>query len=156
MVICFGTFVGGSVGSTTGGIKVVRLLLIAKIIVAQIQGYLPSRHVRTLKLGHRTIDERTQERILLHVVLFGFVLIAGSIALMALESHGDIRLRTASTAALATLCTAGPGLGQVGPVHNYLWFTAPSKILMSFLMILGRLELLTFLAILTPRFWRAE
>ena len=155
-IICFGTFVGGSMGSTTGGIKVVRLLLVAKIIVAHVQNYLPSNRVRTLKLGHRTIDDHTQERILVHVVLFGLVLIAGTIGLMLLESHGDINLRTAGTAALATLCTAGPGLGKVGPVHNYLWFTASSKVLMSFLMVLGRLELLTFLAILTPGFWRTD
>lgn len=155
-VICFGTFVGGSMGSTTGGIKVVRLLLIAKIIIAHVRDYLPSKRVRTLKLGHRTIDERTQERVLIHVVLFTFVLIAGAMGLMLLESQQGINAKTAGTAALATLCTAGPGLGRVGPVHNYLWFTASSKVLMSFLMILGRLELFTFLAILTPGFWRSE
>jgi len=155
-VICFGTFVGGCAGSTTGGIKVVRLLLVAKIMVAHVQHYLPSKRVCTLRLGHRIIDKQTQERVLVHVFLFGLVLIGGAIGLTVLESPGDIGLKTAATAALATLCTAGPGLGKVGPVHNYLWFSASSKILMSFLMILGRLELLTFLALLSPRFWRSD
>ena len=76
--------------------------------------------------------------------------------LMLLESGNDIDITTAATASAATLNNIGPGLARVGATQNYAWFTAPSKIVMSLLMLLGRLELFTIVALLSPRFWREE
>jgi len=63
---------------------------------------------------------------------------------------------TAATASLATLCTIGPGLGHVGSVEHYGWFSAPSKIIMSLFMALGRLELFAIIVLFSPRFWRRD
>jgi trk system potassium uptake protein TrkH len=155
-VILLGTFVGGSMGSTTGGLKVMRLLLTTKIAIYQLITYLPSKYVHSLKYGKRAIDQRAQQRILCHAVLFSLILCGGTFVLMVLEQGHHIHVKTAATAALATLCTAGPGLARVGPIQNYAWFTASSKLLMCLLMVLGRLEIFSFLAVFVPAFWRAE
>ena len=80
----------------------------------------------------------------------------GTAVLMMLEAHQDIDITTAATASVATLNNIGPGLARVGATHNYAWFSAPSKIVMCILMVLGRLEVFTILVLFTPRFWKGE
>ena len=60
------------------------------------------------------------------------------------------------TAAIATLCTIGPGLGAVGAVENYGWFTSSSKLVLSLLMVLGRLEIYAVVVLFRPRYWRGH
>lgn len=156
VVLLVGTLIGGSTASTTGGIKAARLFLMFRIMLAHTNRYLSPKRVEPVRIGKTVVDSDTQERILCHVLLFILVLLAGTVLLMLLEPEGRIDLVTAGTASLATLCTAGPGLAKVGPIENYLWFTDASKLVMCLLMILGRLELFTFFAVLTPRFWRAD
>ena len=69
---------------------------------------------------------------------------------------GCIDITTAASASAATLNNIGPGFARIGATHNYAWFTDPSKIVMSILMVLGRLEIFTILVLFTPRFWRGE
>ncbi len=92
------------------------------------------------------------------VYLIGIVVLfaVGTAALMMLEAHQGIDITTAATASVATLNNIGPGLARVGATHNYAWFTAPSKIVMCILMVLGRLEVFTILVLFTPRFWKGE
>ena len=75
---------------------------------------------------------------------------------MLLEGSRGIDVTTAATAAAATLNNIGPGLARVGATQNYAWFSDPSKIVLCVLMLLGRLEIFTVVAVLTPRFWREE
>ena len=75
---------------------------------------------------------------------------------MVLEADRNIDSTTAATAAAATLNNIGPGLARVGATQNYEWFSDAGKIVMSILMVLGRLEVFTIVALLTPRFWRSE
>ena len=83
--------------------------------------------------------------------------IIGACAIMLLETGAsDCSFTTASTASVATLCTIGPGLEQVGAVENYGWFTDPSKLVMCALMLLGRLEVFAIIVLVTPRFWRSN
>ncbi len=154
--LMIGAFVGGSSGSTTGGIKVVRLLLLFKIMLATIQRFVSKKVVVTVRLGSNIIDERTQNSILSHILMFILVLVAGTIALIELEPENSIDITTAATASLATLCTAGPGLSLVGPAANFGWFSDGSTGVMCLLMVAGRLELLAFFAALTPGFWRTK
>ena len=74
---------------------------------------------------------------------------------MLFESGKGVDITIAASASAATLNNIGPGLARVGATQNYAWFTAPSKIVMSVLMLLGRLEMFTILVLFTPRFWRA-
>ena len=85
------------------------------------------------------------------------LLAAGAIAIQALESHRSAcDFSTAATASLATICTVGPGLNQVGAINNYGWFSDPSKLVLCLLMLIGRLEVFVILVLLSPRFWRSH
>jgi trk system potassium uptake protein TrkH len=71
-------------------------------------------------------------------------------------SEGACDWTTAATAAVACMSSVGPGLGKVGAIENYGWMTPYSKVLLSLLMALGRLEIFALIVLLAPRFWREE
>jgi len=145
-------FVGGSAGSTGGGIKVVRCIMAAKIIMAQFEHFFRPQAVRPVKVGKAAIDTEMQITTLVFVLSIALLTLIGSIALMVLESDAGIDTTTAVSATIATLNNIGPGLGGVGATCNFGWFGSDSKVVMSVLMALGRLEVLTILVLFTPRF----
>jgi trk system potassium uptake protein TrkH len=155
--IVFGTFIGGSAGSTTGGIKVVRLLAAAKILAIHIERFIRPGVVRHVRIGRRRLDSDEQTAVLITILLFLFALLGGTSALMIIGADNDaMDLTTAFTASLANLCTAGPGFGGVGPDQNYLWLPTASKLLLCFLMLIGRLEIVPILALMHFRFWASD
>lgn len=149
-------FIGGSAGSTSGGIKVVRIVMMGKILWAEIERVFRPNVVRPVKLGRLTVDAdmklATVSYVLMIVLLFGI----GTGGLMLFERAPEITITTAATATAATLNLVGPGLDAVGAVQNYGWFSGPSKWLMCVLMALGRLEVFAILVLIDPRFWRSE
>ncbi len=149
-------FVGASAGSTGGGIKVVRVLIVAKILWAELEHVYRPNVVRPVRIGRTTIDSDVKRNTLVYLLGIALLFAAGTTSLMLLESGGDIDITTAATASAATLNNIGPGLARVGATHNYAWFSAPSKLVMSLLMLLGRLEMFTIAALFSPRFWREE
>ncbi len=80
----------------------------------------------------------------------------GTVLIMLLETANGVDITSAASAAAATLNNIGPGLAKVGATQDYAWFTAPSKLVMSILMLLGRLEMFTIIVLFTPRFWRTQ
>lgn len=149
-------FVGGMAGSTGGGIKVVRIMTAFKVMLAELEHVYRPRVLRSVKIGKVTIDPDQRLNALVYLVAIAFLFALGTIALMLLESSQNIDITTAATASIATLNNIGPGLARVGATQNYAWFSDPSKIVMCVLMVLGRLEMFTILALFTPRFWRNE
>ena len=149
-------FVGASAGSTGGGIKVVRVIIAAKVILAELEHYYRPSVVRTIKVGKHAIDPDLKRNVLVYVMGIALLFALGTVALMLLESSRGIDITTAASASAATLNNIGPGLGSVGAAHNYAWFSDPSKIVMSILMVLGRLEIFTIVVLFTPRFWRGD
>ena len=147
-------FVGGCAGSTGGGIKVIRVLIAFKVMVAELERVFRPNVVRPLKVGKATIGPELRLATLAYV--FGLILLfgAGTGLLKLFEPNGTIDMTTAASASVATLCNIGPGLAKVGAVENYAWFTAPSKCVMIILMALGRLEVFAILVLFSPRFWR--
>ena len=101
-------------------------------------------------------DAPTNINTLVYIVSIAILFGLGTSALMLLESHQDIDITTAATASAATLNNIGPGLAKVGATQNYAWFSKPSKIVMSILMALGRLEVFTIIVLFSPRYWRTE
>ena len=81
---------------------------------------------------------------------------AGTGAVLLLEASNDIDTTTALSAAAATLNNIGPGLARVGASQNYAWFAPETKIVLSGLMVLGRLEVFAIIVLFSPRFWRGE
>jgi trk system potassium uptake protein TrkH len=143
-------FFGGSAGSTGGGMKHMRVLLLGKNATREMRRLLHRKGVFNVKLSGR----RVEDDIMLNILGF-FVLYVLSFVVTTLVVAGmGVDVVTSMGAAAATLGNIGPGLGEVGPTSTYAALPSAGKILLSFCMLLGRLELYTVLVLLTPMFWR--
>lgn len=145
-------FIGGSAGSTGGGMKVIRILVIIKLIKNNILKIFHPRAVIPVKINNKIIYNETIASINSFFALY-IILFAISTVLVSLE--GVDLISSASTVA-ATLGNIGPGFGFVGPSNTFSGYTSITKIFLSFLMLLGRLELFTIIALLVPKNWRKE
>lgn len=144
------TFLGGCSGSTTGGIKAYRFLILYELMANGLRRLIYPNTVLPVRYGDRTIDQDMQRSIVLFIAAF-FVIWA--IATILLGATG-LDLVTAMTGALTALTNVGPGLGPIiGPVGNFSSLPDSSKWILSFAMLLGRLEILAVLVIFTPTFW---
>lgn len=147
MILCFFT---GSAGSTVGGMKLVRVLLLLKQGGCEIRRLVHPNSIVTLKYGGRSVPERT-----IAAVTTFFTAYLGVYAGLALVVAAlGVDLVTAFSAVAATLTNTGPGLGSVGPAANFAGLPEAVKWVLSFAMLLGRLELFTLLVLFTPAFWR--
>lgn len=145
-------FVGGSAGSTGGSIKVMRILILIRLLKRELIKILHPRAVLSVRVGGHPIADETLINISSFFMLYMLIFALGTIVI-SLEGIGILG---ASSAVAATLGNIGPGFGFVGPTQTYADFSAFSKILLSFFMLLGRLELFTVIALLTPKFWKTE
>jgi trk system potassium uptake protein TrkH len=156
-LLVFGMFIGGSAGSTGGGVKVVRWLVILKSLRRELFTTAHPDAVRPVRLGGRALDERAVRGIYAFTLLY-FVLFFVSTALVFLDALGTpdltLSILEAMTTVAATLGNIGPGFGVIGPMGNYLAFSPESKLFMCLLMWIGRLEILPVLVLLTPAYWR--
>lgn len=142
-------FVGGCAGSTSGGIKCMRILLIFKYIYLEIYKLLHPRAVRHVKMGNTSVSMDVVSAISTFVLLYLLLFAFGSFVLM-----GDgIDMATAFQAVAASLGNVGPGLGKIGPVENFGFLPAFSKWLLCMCMLIGRLEIYTILLLFIPEFW---
>ncbi len=143
-------FIGGSAGSTAGGVKVARLMVLGRALVNELVKTFHPHAVLTVKIGNVAVEKDTVRTVGAFFAAFVGLFFFGSLimAMMGLD------LTTACTAVAASLGNIGPGLGLVGPTQNYALVPPAGKIVLSALMILGRLEILTVLALLIPSFWR--
>ncbi len=154
-VLLFAMFIGGSAGSTGGGVKIVRWLVVLKSIRRQLFTTAHPSAVKPVRLGGQVIDEDVINAIygftLLYLLTFGvatvFLLLdAGRVGL-------DLTVFEAISASLATIGNIGPGFGFLGPFGTYELFPETSKLLMIFLMWIGRLEIIPVFVIFTGAFW---
>ncbi|MCI0455633.1 MAG: TrkH family potassium uptake protein [Gemmataceae bacterium] len=143
-------FVGGCAGSTAGGLKQVRLILLLKHAWLQTARLLHPRQVKVLKLDRRPVSQNIIQDVLGFTVLFLGVFVIASLLLTA----AGVDLITAGSGVIACLSTVGPGLGDVGPVDNYARLPHSAKIVLSLCMLLGRLEISTVLVLLFASFWK--
>ncbi|MFO7924769.1 MAG: potassium transporter TrkG [Bacteroidales bacterium] len=143
-------FFGGSAGSTGGGVKIIRVLLIMKNTYLEIKRLIYPNAVIPVKLNHRPVSLH----IISNVMAFVFIYILIIVTSVVVISSFGYDMETSFGAAAATLGNIGPGTGMVGPVENYAHFTDFGKWFLSFLMLLGRLELFTILALFAPSFWK--
>jgi trk system potassium uptake protein TrkH len=153
-------FIGGCGGSTAGGNKVIRIWLMLKVLAGELERIFRPQVVRPLKVGTATLDPDLRLGVVSFVLGTVLLFALGAFLLMVLEQwlnpSAQIDFTTASTASIATLFNIGPGLGRVGAVEHYGWFTSWSKVVMSMLMALGRLEIFAILVLFSPRFWRGD
>ncbi|PKO53937.1 MAG: potassium transporter Trk, partial [Betaproteobacteria bacterium HGW-Betaproteobacteria-21] len=137
-------------GSTGGGIKMMRAILLYKQVYRGIARSLHPNAVLPIRLGRQLVTEG----VLLSVLTFSFMYMVCLVALTLLLSATGLDLITAFSAVVACVNNAGPGLGSVGPAGNYQGLSDFQTWVLSFGMILGRLEIFTLLVVLTPAFWR--
>jgi trk system potassium uptake protein TrkH len=149
-------FIGASAGSTGGGIKVVRIMIAAKVMLAELEHMYRPNVVRSVKVGRSTVEPDLKINTLVYLCGILLLFMIGTVLLKMLEASNGIDMTTAATASAATLNNIGPGLARVGATQDYAWFTAPSKVVMSVLMLVGRLEMFTIVILFSPRFWRVE
>ncbi len=145
------TVVGGCTGSTSGGIKIFRLQILYYTTTAQIKRLIQPHGVFVPRYNGKPISEEVAASVMTFIVLFG---ISFTVIAMVLSLYG-LDFLTCMSAAAQALANVGPGLGDViGPAGNYATFPDGAKWLLSFAMIMGRLELFTVLVLLAPSFWR--
>ncbi len=153
-------FIGGSAGSTGGGIKVIRIMLFLRVALLEVERAFRPNVVRTLKVQGRVLDEDMRRSVSSYVGIVLVIFFVGTALLMVLhneahvEPHRHLDLETAFSAVAATLNNIGPGLSMVGAAENYAFFTAPAKLLLTLLMIIGRLEVMVILCLFVPSFYR--
>ena len=143
---CFAT----CAGSTGGGIKLVRSLLLQKQALRELTRIVHPRAVVPVTLGGAVVPAQVMQSVLAFMLIYGFVLT--SVGMLLLLSGMDVI--SAFTAAIACINNTGPGLGQVGPANNYQGLTDFQTWVCTITMLLGRLELLSVLVLFTPQFWR--
>jgi trk system potassium uptake protein TrkH len=150
LVIFILMFTGGSAGSTGGGIKMVRLLLLAKNSRQELRRLIHPNAVIPVRLNHKAVPQNILYNVLAFIVFY--FLITGVSAMIISAMGYD--LATSFSAVAASLGNIGPGLGLVGPTMNYAHFPAFGKWFLSFLMLLGRLELFTVLVLFTKWYYK--
>jgi len=143
-------FVGGCAGSTAGGVKVSRVVVLFKSLRRELQRILHSREVHPLSLDGRRVDEGT----ISSVSVFFFVYLLILLLCTAVVSLDNVPLATAFSAALTSISNVGPGLELVGPTCNFGFLSGLSKVTLSMAMLLGRLEILPLLMLFFPAAWR--
>jgi trk system potassium uptake protein TrkH len=148
LLLLFASFVGGCAGSTGGGLKVIRVILLVKQGAREITRLVHPNAEVPIKVGGTTMSSRVIDAVwgffAIYVATFGFVLLA-------LMATGLDQV-SAFSATVASMNNMGPGLGEVA--KNYANISDAAKWVLCLAMLLGRLEIFTLLVILTPRFWR--
>ena len=144
-------FIGGCGGSTAGGLKVIRALLLVKITARNtLQAVFPNA-VLPVKFNGKALEEKMVMGVLAFFSLYLLMFFAGTLLLIMTD---NVDIVTAMTATVTSLSNCGPGLGLVGPTHNYGWISIPGKWLLSFLMLAGRLEFYALLILFVPSAWK--
>ncbi len=144
-------FIGGCGGSTGGGMKVSRFLLVIKYGIGQARRALFPREVSNVHLNRKRVAPKTLHRVMTFFFLFVAIYVVFTLLL---SLYPGVDYETASSASIACLGNIGPGLAKVGATTTYAWLSPSAKLMLSLAMLLGRLELYTVLVVLLPTFWK--
>ncbi|HAS27878.1 MAG TPA: potassium transporter, partial [Dehalococcoidia bacterium] len=149
-ILLFLMVTGASAGSTSGALKVVRVLVLAKYAYRQIKNAFNPSAVIPLKLGGNIVPEGIVNKTVGMAIIYFSVAVTGFLIMSGL----GLDTVTALSATVSALGNVGPGLGAVGPLENYASIPALGKGVLIFCMIAGRLEFFTILILFLPTFWR--
>jgi len=143
-------FIGACAGSTGGGIKVSRIVILVKSLIKELHSYIHPKSVKQIKFEGKTVEPETVHAINVYFTTF-MVIFVGSVFLVSLEGKDLI---TNFTAVAATINNIGPGLELVGPTQNFGHFNPFTKLVLIFNMLAGRLELFPLLILFHPTIWK--
>jgi len=143
-------FIGASAGSTGGGMKVIRVVILVKVIKRELMKIIHPRSICSVKIGGKPVDEESTTGVL---AFFFFYMLLFAVAILIVSLDGK-PLETTVTAVACTIGNVGPGLDEVGPIGNFSEFSNLSKLVFSLIMIIGRLEIYPILLLAVPSFWK--
>lgn len=143
-------FTGASAGSTSGGIKLVRVVLLVKNGFMEFKRKLHPNAIIPIQLNNTSVSDKIIYNLMAFIVLYLMVFTLGS----AIMSSMGVEFLTAVSSVATSLSNVGPGLSEIGPSETFTAIPAAGKWVLSFLMLCGRLELFTVLLLFTPFFWR--
>lgn len=150
MVFFILLFFGGSAGSTAGGVKIVRHIILVKNSFLELKRQIHPSAIIPVRLNGRAVDPSITYNVVAFIMMYIIVFAIGSIII----TMFGIDLMTAMGAVATSLGNVGPGIGNVGPTDNFAWLPSGAKWFLAIIMLIGRLELFTVLILFTPYFWR--
>ncbi len=142
--------IGASAGSTGGGVKVIRHLLVLKKIKQRFRNAISSHTVRPVYYNGKSLNQNHLARIMAFIITYYLIIAFGTIVLMAFKQD----VATSFGAVATSMAGIGPGFGKVGPADNFFFLPAGAKYFLTFLMIIGRLEIYAVIILFTRSFWR--
>ena len=154
MVIVILMFTGCCAGSTGGGIKLIRIEVLCKVMAREIKRTVRPRSVSLIKVDGRVLAEETVNGVMAYFFVYMLVLLVSSLLVSFDSFVRDVSFEACFTGVLTCLSNIGPGLGEVGPAGSFANFTVFSKIIFTIDMLIGRLELFPLLMLLSPSAWR--
>ncbi len=143
-------FVGASTGSTCGSVKVARWMILAKHAYREMYKFLHPKAVLPIRHDDEVIPESIINQVLAFTGIYMTLFVVATLCMLAM----GLDMVSAASSVAATLGNVGPGLGSVGPLANYAHLPCAGKLLLTFMMLVGRLEIFSVLVILTPAFWK--
>ena len=150
VIICILTFIGACAGSTAGGLKISRIIIFFKAARQDLNKMLHTHAVTTVRFEGKPLDEKVLRGVHNYFNIY-MLLLTLSVLLLSLDGFDIV---STFTAVVTCFNNVGPGLEMVGPMGSFADFSAPAKLLLSFDMLAGRLELYPMLALFSPRLWR--
>lgn len=149
-IIVILTMIGACAGSTCGGVKISRVIILFKGMAKELQTIIQPRQVKKIKMDSHTIDHETVRSVNVFMVAYMMIFII-SLIMVSFDNHDLI---TSFTAVAASINNVGPGLELVGPTSNFEFFSPQAKVVLIFDMLAGRLELFPMLLLFTPATWK--
>ena len=145
-------FLGGCAGSTAGGVKISRVVVLMKALRRDLRRVMHSREVRPITLDGQRVNEETVSSISVFFFAYIMILLAGTLVV----SLDGVDFTSAFTASLTAISNVGPGFGTLGPTCNFGFLSNLSKLVLTLTMLLGRLEIMPLLVLLMPSVWRRK
>ena len=149
-VLVFLMFIGASAGSTGGGMKISRMIILAKSVKTELHSIVRQREVKPVKMDGKTLDSAVLRGTHAYFVAYALICVV-SVLFVSLDGFN---FETTLTSVISCLNNIGPGLGMVGPTGNYAAFSGLSKIVLSLNMLIGRLEIFPILMLFSPSTWK--
>jgi len=150
MIIFFSMFLGGCTGSTAGGIKMARHLIFLKNIRNYNRQIISPHAILPVRLNNNVVNPETNNTILTFILVYILIFFTGTTIMSGL----GLDLATSASSVATCMAGIGPGIGTVGPVSNYAHLPDVAKLLLAWLMIIGRLEIYTVIVLFSPAFWK--
>ena len=143
-------FAGGCAGSTAGGLKMSRIIILFKSYLYELKQLILPTRVKRIWFEGKAVSDQTVRSVLVYFQVYMFIIALG-VLVLSLDGRD---LVTNLTASIACMSNIGPGLNLVGPAENFAFFSIPSKLMLIFEMLLGRLEIFPMLFLFAPSVWR--